>query len=241
MLVSSTTKGEITLNSDGSFTYVPGPSFSGSDSFTYKALSDGELTDVTTVTLNGDSFTIVGDDIIPETDYTADVEVLGCAVSAGGAYDIPVTVRVSVGGTTVEPFGDWTSVTQANVNNTGSHSYTLPGTYTSGTALSATVKFWKKHDSDSSGSNDSDWYEYRTISSGSADMMVLKDGDQAPNLDGFLDQGNLVSFLQGYINSDNVVTLNPDQAIMIYEVMTNSSSSAYDMQDAVLLLTINSQ
>jgi PKD repeat protein len=40
ILVSGPAHGALTLNPDGSFEYIPGPSFSGSDSFTYKA-SDG--------------------------------------------------------------------------------------------------------------------------------------------------------------------------------------------------------
>ncbi len=51
-LVSAPLHGSLTLNSDGSFDYVPTPGYFGSDSFTYQA-SDGTLTSaVTTVTLN---------------------------------------------------------------------------------------------------------------------------------------------------------------------------------------------
>src|SRR6202008_4496757 len=50
-LVSTTTNGALTLNSDGSFTYTPNANFNGTDSFTYKA-NDGDLdSDVATVTL----------------------------------------------------------------------------------------------------------------------------------------------------------------------------------------------
>ncbi|MCP4848560.1 MAG: tandem-95 repeat protein [Verrucomicrobiaceae bacterium] len=43
--------GEVQLNADGSFTYIPGLNFEGSDSFTY-TLSDGSLEDQATVTIN---------------------------------------------------------------------------------------------------------------------------------------------------------------------------------------------
>lgn len=42
--------GTLTLNEDGSFTYIPNPGFSGTDSFTYRA-NDGQDSDVTTVIL----------------------------------------------------------------------------------------------------------------------------------------------------------------------------------------------
>jgi VCBS repeat-containing protein len=51
ILVSEPTHGSLTLNSDGSFTYVPSADYNGTDSFTYKA-SDGQArSDVATVTI----------------------------------------------------------------------------------------------------------------------------------------------------------------------------------------------
>ena len=50
-LVADVTHGVLTLNVDGSFTYVPEPSFFGSDQFTYR-VTDGSLTsDPVTVTI----------------------------------------------------------------------------------------------------------------------------------------------------------------------------------------------
>jgi VCBS repeat-containing protein len=51
ILVSGPTHGNLTLNSDGSFSYTPNSNFNGSDSFTYKA-NDGSLdSNVATVSL----------------------------------------------------------------------------------------------------------------------------------------------------------------------------------------------
>jgi large repetitive protein len=41
--VSGPNRGTLTLNANGSFTYIPATNFNGSDSFTYRA-SDGTLT-----------------------------------------------------------------------------------------------------------------------------------------------------------------------------------------------------
>ena len=50
-MVGGPTNGNLTLNSDGSFTYTPNTGFSGSDSFTYKA-NDGKLdSNTATVTI----------------------------------------------------------------------------------------------------------------------------------------------------------------------------------------------
>ncbi|MCI0743108.1 MAG: Ig-like domain-containing protein [Gemmataceae bacterium] len=51
VLVSTTSNGALTFNSDGSFSYTPGFNFNGTDSFTYKA-NDGALdSNTTTVTI----------------------------------------------------------------------------------------------------------------------------------------------------------------------------------------------
>ncbi len=51
-LVSNVQNGTLTLNSDGSFTYSPNASFQGADSFTYKAVSGSQESNVATVTIN---------------------------------------------------------------------------------------------------------------------------------------------------------------------------------------------
>jgi hypothetical protein len=50
-LVAPPANGSLTLNSDGSFTYVPGDNFSGTDHFTYRAAAGGQLSAPVTVTI----------------------------------------------------------------------------------------------------------------------------------------------------------------------------------------------
>ena len=53
VVIAGATKGTLTLNGNGGFTYTPGTAFDGSDSFTYRS-SDGILqSEVTTVTITG--------------------------------------------------------------------------------------------------------------------------------------------------------------------------------------------
>jgi len=51
--ISSTGHGSLTLNSDGSFSYVPDPNFNGSDMFTYQATDGVEESNLVTVQLTG--------------------------------------------------------------------------------------------------------------------------------------------------------------------------------------------
>ena len=51
VLVNTTQNGSLTLNADGSFTYLPNPQFSGTDSFTYKAFDGDKYSSVATVSI----------------------------------------------------------------------------------------------------------------------------------------------------------------------------------------------
>lgn len=51
-LVTGTTSGSLTLSPDGSFVYSPGAGYSGMDSFTYKANSEGVESNAATVTIS---------------------------------------------------------------------------------------------------------------------------------------------------------------------------------------------
>jgi hypothetical protein len=90
---SDPTNGTLFFNSDGSFTYTPNPSFSGTDSFTYRA-SDGTLTSglaTVNITVNpssGSSTTIWSPSTVPGTADAND----------NGAVELGVKFRASVAG-----------------------------------------------------------------------------------------------------------------------------------------------
>ena len=71
VLVNSVTHGSLSLNANGSFSYVPNTNYNGSDSFTY-AVNDGTVTgNNATVTIN---ITPVNDPPIAVNDYDSVVE-----------------------------------------------------------------------------------------------------------------------------------------------------------------------
>ncbi|EKD50762.1 MAG: hypothetical protein ACD_62C00432G0001 [uncultured bacterium] len=71
----------------------------------------------------------------------------------------------------------------------------------------------------------------------------LVNGQQAPALAGFGGQQSVQSFLSNYLNDAGVVTIDPDQVIMLFELgtnlNTNPNSTAADFQDLVILMTIS--
>lgn len=101
VLVSSTSNGTLTLNADGSFTYVPNPGFTGTDSFTYRA-SDGELqSDPVTVTIAVSATPNMGEPIIvgPTSGVRAQTLTFLLSVTGGTADNVTYSIDWNGDGT----------------------------------------------------------------------------------------------------------------------------------------------
>ncbi|NQZ57629.1 MAG: hypothetical protein HRT88_09225, partial [Lentisphaeraceae bacterium] len=154
---------------------------------------------------------------------------------------------------TLAPFGGYSDVIDGNVNTgTGPNpqSHDLEEVYGAGTEISILGKSWKKKRSSSSGNKASHWTTYMEVDSmdidGSpsalANVMILTNGQEVPNIEGYLDQGDVEDFLNGYIDEDGKVTIADDQAIVLFELgTTNLTSAAADFQDLVVLMTFVEQ
>ncbi len=194
--------------------------------------------------------------------FAARVEVLGAAISANGAYDMPVTISAEVGDDDFEPWGDVDKAVSGNINDDRNpRSFDVPDIYDAGSEVTVLAKAfnkkreWKKDwywsyscwcwryqwvYNFAPGTHNGDWYEFRERQSGedSDFVKVLRDGDAVPNIAGYLSQGSVASFVTDYIENGHVV-LEPNQAIYLFELgTTNLNSSAADFQDAVVLLTL---
>jgi len=126
VLIASPTKGTLTLNANGSFTYTPNANYNGSDSFTYKA-SDGTLQSaVTTVTL---TVTAVNDAPVAVNDSYSTPQGTPLNVSAPGVLvndsdvDSPTLTAVLVTGPTKGTL---------TLNANGSFTYTPNAGYSGG-------------------------------------------------------------------------------------------------------------
>ncbi|WP_374158958.1 Ig-like domain-containing protein [Mycobacterium sp. G7A2] len=145
-LVTGPTRGTLTLNSDGSFTYTPTTNYHGTDVFTYKA-NDGianSTTAVVTITVTSvndapsavnDAYTtseesaVNGNVLANDTD--ADADTLTAVLASGPSH----------GALTLNNDGTFTYTPTANYNGTDSFTYTATdGAATSNTAtVSITV------------------------------------------------------------------------------------------------------
>ncbi len=131
VLVSDTTNGELTLNNDGSFSYIPNANFNGSDSFTYKA-NDGSFdSEVATVNITVNA---VNDAPVATNDSYGTNEDTVLTVPASGVLSndsdvennslTAVTVSQPSSGTlSLNANGSFTYTPNANYNGPDSFTY----------------------------------------------------------------------------------------------------------------------
>jgi ELWxxDGT repeat protein/VCBS repeat-containing protein len=131
--------GSVTLNPDGSFTYVPTLNFTGADSFTYRA-NDGSLSDTGTVTVNvtnaapvvvGETFTLARNGSFT---ITAPGVLSNDTDPEGSPLTATVVTQGSNGSVTLNPDGSFTYVPTPNFVGTDSFTYRASDGITDSTA-----------------------------------------------------------------------------------------------------------
>lgn len=191
-------------------------------------------------------FTIDGGHVVPGEPYAAKVAILGAAITYGGQYDIPVTVRVRIGDDVTEPFGDFDKAVSGNVNDGDSSApYIAPQVFDAGTPITIRARSWTRKKPWYNGKSNNHWDDYLTVDSddNSPQVLTLRNGDAVPDIDPFMDQNNLVDFIRDYIDDEtNTVVLDENQAIYLFELGTTPLwSDAADFQDLVVLVTLAHQ
>lgn len=168
---------------------------------------------------NGGTITVTQ----PSTMY---IQVLGGEITCGaGGAVIPTTTTINVtpqGGTTTST--TFPSSPPRPVSNVAA---------AVGTTLTVTGKALA---SGCIGSEPT----YNSATNNGTQVWTLRNGDSVPNFPPFGGQGTIDSYLTKFLDPvTNKVKLAENQVIFLYELgTTNTSSTAYDMQDLVVLATI---
>lgn len=179
------------------------------------------------IPIERDGFIIQDGQVVPTANYTATVELLGTGLTYGtNGPRIDVEVDVVIDGTTYEPW-------PGNVNDGGgarSHQFT---DQPSGAGISVAV----------TGDPDGDYISPRTRTStgGGNWVYTLRDGDTPPDIEGFGNQGDVASYVAPYVDSDGTISLSSNEAIFLVELGNSQSGSAADYQDAVVLVTLQTE
>ncbi len=167
--------------------------------------------------------------ITPQQDFTAHVLILGVAFES-----LPITAKVRISDEWFEPWGTYTSPSTANLNDGNQHSFYPPTEYAGGTSIGITCKSWFIFFG---------WeWEKMEVSSwdNSPNVIVLRDGEEIPDIEPFGEQADITDFLEYYIDSESgTVTLADNQVIYLFELWTTDPSDpAYDFQDLVALVSL---
>ncbi|NNE35042.1 MAG: hypothetical protein HKN13_07400 [Rhodothermales bacterium] len=195
---------------------------------------------VSTSTCTDVPFTIDGLQTIPQVPFAVRFDVLGAAISAGGSYDMPVTSTVRIGDDTTAPWGDYGNPIDANLNTGIVYDFEPEGTFAPGTGVTVSGRSWVKN-FEQDGDLPSEWSVEmeQNSESGGSQLTVLRNGDNVPDLAGYLDQTSAEEFVSGFIGDDGKMKLAENQSIYLFELGTSDpSSAAWDMQDLVVVVTL---
>ena len=176
------------------------------------------IDDIVTIHVNPNNGTIT-----TKEEVQVDIEVLAASVQSGSTW-LPVTGRIRYnGGTPIVVFQG----TQPQLDGyADGHIF-----YTNPTVAAGTNILF--------GGNYSSSTQYWTETSPyPANTIVLTHGDDLPAYLPLSGQQSLASFIDAYVDDNGKIDIDPTQVIIIMEVgTTNTNSTAFDMQDLVMLVT----
>ena len=177
-----------------------------------------------TVPVRPGQFVISEGSVEPTVDYSAEVTLLGTGFTYGaGGPNIPITVEVSVGPDTYTPW-------PGNVNDAGNPRTTTYADREAGEGIVVRAEGlafggYAGHEVDSAA-------EEGTF------VHVLRNGSDAPDVEGFGDQADAADFVEDYVEDGRIV-LDENQAIYLFELSRSTGNSGADFQDVVALVTLD--
>lgn len=158
--------------------------------------------------------------IVPKKDVTMKVRVLGVAFQSG-SKQLPLDGYYSLNGSSWERFfyGDRDDVEPGKV--------LLEKRVGKGTYIDFGARGWNRR-----------WLPFHHTRTDDPYVIVLKNGDRAPDYAPAYDQGSVVSFLKPYIDKGGNIRIGERDLIVLWEASTSKPGSRYfDMQDLVILVT----
>lgn len=179
--------------------------------------------------------------IVPVEDYDVEFSILGSALSRGISWDRYITVQFNLGDEILEPWGDYSTPVESNVND-GNYpkAFSPEGLNSAGTSISFSARSWNKRKFYQFGNKNEHWAIFNEVDTSvdSLPTRMLKDGDDLPSHKGFKDQVDVSDFLEPYVENGRI-SLDDNQVICMVELgEANFHSKAADWQDLVVLFTI---
>ncbi|WP_313690853.1 DUF7289 family protein [Halorarum halobium] len=194
----------------------------------------------------------VNDDAISASDFEAEIEVLSTGVSGGSSNidNAPTTFFINRSGEILTPWtdGDPTDSIDPDQDDLGPPTANLPVATTisddESTSFAVAAQYWNCHDYDDTGIDrtvDGTTYdEYGCDNAGGLvleaslnqnreNLIALTDGQVVPgNPAGYEYQASLKDILQGKIDDDGRLQLQPNQVVYVYELTDDPADADCD-------------
>jgi len=190
--------------------------------------------------------------VVPKENFTVNATVLGCAFTGkiweekwvNGHWEghwktgsLPITCRLKLGDKICAPWGDYTNVSEGNINDGISRFWGSNNTlFEGGTSVAVEACSWKYD-------TDHELKKHLIINTSTLplNVKVLTNGDPVPAIPGFQGQNSIEDFVKGYIENDSI-KLKENEAIYIFELgNTDLDSSGADFQDLVILVSVSGE
>ena len=170
------------------------------------------------------------DTVIPLTDLCMEVRVLGASYQIGWKKRKPVwgwvQAEVRVGGSGA-PWNRFFYDTQEHVKPSQTY---IAGAVPTGQYIDVRARAY-----DGSG-----WKPWRTTGVITENVIALVNGQTPPSTIPAFSQGNIESFLQPYLDGGGRINIGPKDVIYLIELgQTDTTSSGFDLQDLVLLVSFD--
>jgi len=199
--------------------------------------------------------------VVPKGNFTVNATVLGCAFIGDiwkndswvegywkgygdnkhwvtGHWEtgsLPITCSLKLGDYIYTPWGDYTNVSDGNINDGISRFWGSNNTsFEGGTSVAVEACSWK-YDTDHK------LKKHLIVSTSTLplNLKVLTNGDPVPDIPGFQGQNSIEDFVKGYIENGSI-KLKENEAIYLFELGNKDlTSTGADFQDLVILVSVN--
>lgn len=192
--------------------------------------------------LDAQRFTVSNGTLNVTQDSKVSVEVLGGSiVCASGQPDIPTVTTVNINTPRKNNRGQTTWQTTNTTLSSTSQSSTL--LVTTGSTVTISGRLLSRSEAKDENYCNLPSVNYNSATHNNTQVLTLRNGQKPPSLTPFGNGQRIDEFLKKYLDpKTGTITIRPNQAIFLFELFaTSSSSSAYDLQDLVVLATFTSQ
>jgi hypothetical protein len=190
--------------------------------------------------VNAPPLTIERGRIVPGKPFLMQATVLHAGMNYGGAYRMPITLKLWLGHDVFEPWGPADQPVAGDLSRAEMPRFVTKVVSPGGTPVAVGLRLWRRVRPWETAVTASDWEGQQTIEAGEASrqMLILKRGEALPpTLLGTPESGGPPTWLRPYVK-DGKAELGPGELLMVVELSSNDlTSPLVDYRELALLFS----